>query len=111
MAGVQNLLDLAAGNDPPDDCMLPIIVRGNQSSCAIMQFERGILQRIGNPILTQLRSDRPYDDSFQSAASHDETTNHHVVAGLDKAASTEVTERCRRARRTVELNPIEIRGP
>ena len=35
---------------PPMIVVLPVIIRGNQSSCAIVQFQGGISQCIGNII-------------------------------------------------------------
>ena len=36
---------------PPIIVVLPVIIRGNQISCAIVQFQGGISQCIGNAIL------------------------------------------------------------
>jgi hypothetical protein len=42
------------------------------------------------------------------SALYNESANHHVVAGLNKAAGADIAQiRCR----TVELDPIEIGGP
>src|SRR5437867_11686728 len=44
VAAVLNILDLALGDNPADDRSLPVIVRGNQSSIAVVQFLRRISQ-------------------------------------------------------------------
>ena len=41
---------------PPMIVVLPVIIRGNQSSSAVMQLQRWISQYIGNSILSKLRT-------------------------------------------------------
>src|SRR4051794_39532289 len=48
VTAVLNISYLAAHDDPTDDRRSPIIVGGNQSSCAIVQFQGGISQWIRN---------------------------------------------------------------
>jgi len=50
------ILHLVLGDNPADDRSLPIVIRGNQSSSAIVQFQCWISQRIQNVILTELRA-------------------------------------------------------
>src|SRR2546430_733764 len=102
MAAVLNVLDLVLSDNPADYCGLPVVVEGNQSAVAIVQLQCRIGHCIWNSVLSELRANGAYDNSLCSPALDDESANHHVVAGLNKAASTEVAERCRRARRAVE---------
>src|SRR5947207_2481296 len=39
MAAVLNILDLVAGDHPTDYRLLPVVIRGNQSPVAIVQFQ------------------------------------------------------------------------
>ena len=64
VAAASNSRDLAAGDNPADDRMLPVIIRGNQSPSAVMQFQRRIGQWIGNTVLSELRANRTDDDSL-----------------------------------------------
>src|SRR5258708_2536065 len=54
VTAVLDFLHLRVGDDPADDGTLPVIIRGNQSSSAIVQFQCWILQWIGNSVLTEL---------------------------------------------------------
>src|SRR5437899_724508 len=56
VTAVLDFLDLVVGDDPADDGSLPIIIGGNQSASAIVQFQGGILQWIGNAKLAELRA-------------------------------------------------------
>ena len=49
VAAVPNSLRLIAGDYPADDCMQPVIVRGNQSSSAIVQLQGRIFNASGTP--------------------------------------------------------------
>ena len=55
-----------------------------------MQLQRRIGQHIGNPILTELRANGANNYSLWLRPFNDEATNHHVVAGLNKGARTDV---------------------
>src|SRR5947208_7606102 len=92
VAAVHDILNLVLSNNSADDCSLPVIIRGNQSAGAVVQFQRRISQGIRYAILTELRTDSAYDHSLCSCALDNETTNNHVVAGLHKAASTDVAK-------------------
>src|SRR4029450_7499860 len=61
VTAVLDFLHLIVGDDPADDGSLPVIISSNQSAGAIMQFQCGILQWIGNPKLTELRANGAYD--------------------------------------------------
>src|SRR5947208_1359971 len=91
-AGIHDILHLVLSDNPADDRRLPVIIRSNQISGAIVQFQCGILQWIGNAELTELRANGAYDHSLCSRALDNETTNHHVVPGLHRSASTDVEE-------------------
>src|SRR5438034_978354 len=56
VTAVLDFLHLVVGDNSADDSSLPVIIRGNQSSSAIVQFQRWILQWIGNAKLTELRA-------------------------------------------------------
>src|SRR5437667_454574 len=103
VTAVLNFLHLIMGDNPADDGSLPVIVSANQSASAIVQFQRWILQWIGNAKLTELRANGADNHSFWGRALHDEPTNHHVIARLHKGTRGDVTKprrRCwRRSRR------------
>ena len=92
MAAVLDVADLIAGDNPADYRSLPVIIRGNQSSCAVVQFQCRISQCIGNIIwrCTELRTNGTNNHPLWSGPLNNETANHHVVARLHKAASTDV---------------------
>src|SRR5437667_120088 len=64
VTSVLNILDLVLGDNPADDRSLPVIVGGNQSSTAIMQFQCRIGQWIWNAILTELRANSANNHSL-----------------------------------------------
>src|SRR5690349_5042769 len=76
VTAVLDFLHLIVGDDPADYRSLPVIVSAYQSASAIVQFQCGILQWIGNAKLTELRANGSYDYSLCSRALHNETTNH-----------------------------------
>src|SRR6266446_9312284 len=92
VAAVHDILNLVVSDNSADDCSLPVIIRGNQSSGAVVQFQRRISQGIRYAILTELWPDGAYDHSLCFCALDNETINHHVVAGLHKAAGTDVAK-------------------
>ena len=92
MTAVLNVLDLAAGNDAADYRLLPMVVRGNQRPGAIVQFQCRISQEIRNAMLAKLRANGTYDHVLWLRPLDDETTNHHVVAGLNKTTSTNIAQ-------------------
>src|SRR5262245_6469045 len=61
VAAILNVLDLVLGDDAADDRVLPVVVRGNQSPVAIVQFQCRISQKLRNPILAEFRADGTYD--------------------------------------------------
>src|SRR5262249_209498 len=87
---VKNAADLVAGNNPADRRMLPVLIRGNQSSRAVIQFKCRIGQWIGNSILAELRANGAQNYPLWFSPRNSETTNHHFVTSLDKTASTEI---------------------
>ncbi|PYK09211.1 MAG: hypothetical protein DME65_12510 [Verrucomicrobia bacterium] len=100
MTAVDNLLDLIAGD--------PIIIRRNQRAGAIVQFQCWIGHCIWNSELSKLRPNRAQNYALSLIPLHDESTNHHVIAGLNKAASADIAQIRSRA---VEFNPVKIGGP
>src|SRR5438552_1224558 len=64
VAAVLNRQDLIASNNPADDRGLPVIIAGNQSAVAIVQFQSWIGHCICNSVLTELRTDGAYDYSL-----------------------------------------------
>src|SRR6476660_586205 len=101
VAAIPDIAYLVAGDDPAYDRMQPAIVRANQCSSAIVQFQRWIGQKIGHPVLTELRANRADNDSLRFSALNDKATNHHVIADLHKGARTDVAQsRCRRGRQS-----------
>ena len=85
-----DLADLIAGDNPADDRSLPVVIRGNQSSSAIVQFQGRISQCIGNAILSELRAYGANNYPLWFGPLNNEATNHHVVARLNKGARTDV---------------------
>src|SRR5437667_12064549 len=49
---IDDILHLILSDNPADDRSLPVIIRSNQISGAIVQFQCGILQWIGHAKLT-----------------------------------------------------------
>src|SRR6266496_3557631 len=96
MAAVQDITNLIVGDNPADDRRLPVIVRGNQSAAAIVQFQCWVSQRTGNVIWrrTKLRTNGANNHPFGGRTLHDKTTNHHVVSRLNRDASGNVAELC-----------------
>src|SRR5207245_9969232 len=92
MAAVLDFLHLIVGNDPADDGSLPVIIRGNQSASAIVQFQCWILQWIGNTVLTELRANGADNYPLWGRACNDEPTNHHVIARLHKRTCGNTTK-------------------
>src|SRR6266403_676606 len=90
VAAVLNVLDLVLGDDAADYRMLPVVVGGNQSSGAIVQFQCRISQGIRNAKLAELRANGTYDHVLWLSPLYDEPANHHVVASLNKTTSTDI---------------------
>ena len=82
--------DLIAGYDSADYRMLPVIIRSNQSSSAVMQFQRRISQCIGNTIVAELRANGAQNYPLWLTPLNNETANHHVVTSLDITARADV---------------------
>src|SRR5438477_225499 len=92
VAAVPNSLRLIAGDYPADDCMQPVIIRGNQSSSAIVQLQGRIIQCIGNSVLSKLRPNGANNYLLRLGPLDNEAANHHVVTCLNKGASRNVSE-------------------
>src|SRR4029079_3663195 len=94
MAAVPDIASLIAGDNPTDYRLLPVIIRGNQSSAAIVQLQGGITQCIGNAILSELRAYGANNHPLWFGALDNKAANHYVVARLHKAASANVGQDC-----------------
>src|SRR4029078_6142854 len=94
MAAVPDIASLIAGDNPADYRLLPVIIRGNQSSAAIVQLQGGIAQCIGNAILSELGTYGANNHPLWFGPLNNEASNHHVVARLHKAASANVGQDC-----------------
>ena len=81
---------LIAGDNPADDRIMPVIIRGNQSSSAVMQLQCRISQCIGNTIVSKLWANGAHNHSLWFSPLNNEPANHHVVTRLHKAASTNI---------------------
>jgi hypothetical protein len=90
VAAIPDVAYLVAGDDPAEYRMQPAIVSGNQRSSAIVKFKRRIGQNIGHPVLSELRTNGTNNHPLWFGALNDEATNHHVIAGPDKGARTDV---------------------
>src|SRR6478672_8579465 len=84
VAAVLNVLDLGLGGDAADYRMLPIVIRGNQSPGAIVQFQRQIRHEIRAAMLAELRANGTYAHVLGLIPLEDDPANHHVIAGLNK---------------------------
>src|SRR5260221_566992 len=92
MAAVLNIADLIAGDNPAQDGGLPVIIGSNQCSAPVVQFQSGIRQGIGDPILSKFRANGTNDHLLRSSPLNDKTTNHHVLSRLNKTAGADVTK-------------------
>src|SRR5438094_126051 len=57
-----------------------------------MQLKRRISQRIGHAVLAELRANGANNDSLWLRPLNNESSNHHVVGGLDKGACADITQ-------------------
>ena len=77
---------------PPIIVCCQLSLEAIKAPVAIIQFQRRIRQRIGNAILSELRTNGPHNHSLWFRPLHNETANHHVVTCLHKAAGANVAE-------------------
>src|SRR5436190_640623 len=91
-SAIDDFLNLILCDNAADYRSLPIIVGGNQSARAIVQFQCRISQYIGHPKWSKLRANGANNDILWCDPLDDEASNHHVVVCLDKAASTDVAK-------------------
>src|SRR4051812_5556823 len=108
MPAVLNTAHLTAGDNPADYGRLPVIIGSNQCSAAIMQFQSGISQGIGNPKLGKFRANGTNDHPLGSSALNNKTANHHVLARLNKAAGADVTKAALTCLNQIVANNVEI---
>src|SRR6266540_3957115 len=92
MATVLNVLDLVLGDEATDAGMLPVIIRGNQSSSVVVQLQGRISQRIRKAILTQLRAYGANNQPLCFAPLNNEASDQRVVACLHKGARADVAQ-------------------
>src|SRR5437660_1318274 len=90
VATVLNIVDLIARDDAAEYCRLPVIIASNQCSAFVVQLQRRISQRIGDPKMRELRANGTNDHSLWPSALNNETANHHVLARLNKGAGRDV---------------------
>src|SRR2546423_1470111 len=79
-------------NTPADDRSLPVIIRGNQRSGAIVLFQWGTSHWIRDAILTDLRANGANNSPLGSRPLHNNPADHHVVARLHKGARTDIAQ-------------------
>src|SRR5882724_12499534 len=89
-AAVLNIADLIAGDNPAEYCRLPVIIGSNQCSGPVVQFQSRISQYVGDPILRKLGANATNDHSLWPSTLDNKTTNHHMLARLNKAAGADV---------------------
>src|SRR4029450_1454472 len=83
---------LVCGDNPADDRGRPIIIRSNQSSRPVVQFQCRISQRIGNTKLAKLRANGTNNHFLWLAPVNHESSDHHAVIRLHKGTGTDVPE-------------------
>src|SRR6266545_3993199 len=93
MAAVPDVVDLVCRDNPADDRSRPVIIRANQSSCPIVQFQYRISQCIGNAKLSKLGANGTNNHLFWLGPLNHESSDHHVVIGLHKGTGTDVPEK------------------
>ena len=89
VAAVANLADLITGDNTADYRSAPVIIRADQSSGAVVQFQGGISQCIGNVIgrCTELWTYGTNNYPLWASPLNNEPANHHVVARLHKGTA------------------------
>ena len=85
-----DIVNLVAVDDPADYGVLPVIIGSNQSASAVVQLQCRISQCIGNAILSELRAYGTNNYPLWFGPLNNETSDHHVVACLNKGARTDV---------------------
>src|SRR6266567_1569150 len=85
-AAVLNIADLIAGDNPAEYRRLPVIIGSNQCSGPVMQFQSRISQCVGDSMLRELGANGTNDHSLWPSTLNNKTTNHHMLASLNKAA-------------------------
>ena len=84
MTAIDDFLDLILCDNAADYRSLPIIVGGNQSAGAIVQFQCRISQYVGHPKWSELRANGANNYRLWFGPLNDKTANHHIVACLHK---------------------------
>ena len=94
VAAVHECRGPGSGDNSADYRGLPVIVRGDQSSCAVVQFQGGISQCTWNIIwrCTELRTYGTNNHLFCAGSLNDKAANHYVVISLHKAPSAYIAK-------------------
>ena len=88
-----DVADLAGGDNPADYRMLPVIVDAIKLPVLSCSSNVGSANALGTPYGgDQLRTDRTHNHSLWGSALNNESSNHHVVVRLHKAASANVAK-------------------
>src|SRR5437764_13794987 len=87
VATVLNRVNLISGDNPAEYRRLPVIIASNQCSAFVVQFQRRISQRIGDPKMRELRANGTNDHSLWPSVVNNETAIHHVLARLNNSAA------------------------
>src|SRR6266550_66421 len=85
-----NLADLIAGDNPTDDGRCPVVIRGNQSSRAVVQLQCRISQCIRNAVLSELWPNGAHNHPLGYQPLNNKPSDHHVVPRLHEGATTDV---------------------
>ena len=90
MPAVLNIHDLVLGDNPADDRSLPVIIIGNHSTSAVVQFQGRISQYVLNAVPSELRANGAHDHPLCSAPLDNEPSDHYVIARQNNAATADV---------------------
>src|SRR5437764_13886997 len=90
MPAVLNIHDLVAGDNPAADSSLPVIVIGNDSTAAVVQFQCGISQYVSDAEPSEFGANSPHDYPLGSGPAYNEPSDHHVVALKNTAATADI---------------------
>src|SRR5438128_11120009 len=64
VAAVHDILNLVLSDNSADDCSLPVIIRGNQGSVAVVQFQSWCRKRVRKALRSASRADTESDDAL-----------------------------------------------
>jgi len=75
-----------------------------------MQLQGRILQRVGNAMIHQARTNRAHDYFFLSAAGNNKSADHDIVPGLDKGARRDISEQGHLRFKCPDVAAVSARG-